>query len=205
YALEGSVFLGGAVVQWLRDGLRLFRSTSELEKLAASVPDSGGVYIVPAFAGLGAPYWGQYARGAISGITRGTTAAHFARAALDSIAYQVADILDVMQKDSGIRIAELRVDGGAAANNLLLQFQADVLGAPVIRPKVTETTALGAAYLAGLAVGYWKSTDDVKSNWEIERRFEPKMSGADRSHRRSRWNEGLGRANDWEERSSVRK
>jgi len=204
YALEGSVFIGGAVVQWLRDGLGIIKSSADIEKLAASVPDCGGVYMVPAFAGLGAPHWDQYARGTITGLTRGTTAAHFARAALEGIAFQVADILELMQKDSGIRIAELRVDGGAAANNLLMQFQADILGAPVVRPKVTETTALGAAYLAGLAVGYWKSTDDVKSNWEIERRFEPNMSANDRNHRRSRWNEALGRAKDWELRSSLR-
>jgi glycerol kinase len=158
---------------------------------------------VPAFAGLGAPHWDQYARGTITGLTRGTTAAHFARAALEGIAFQVADVLDLMQKDSGIQIQELRVDGGAAANNLLMQFQADILGAPVVRPKVTETTALGAAYLAGLAVGYWRSTDDVKANWEVERKFEPNMSDKDRDHRRSRWDEALKRACDWEERSSV--
>jgi len=196
------VFVGGAVVQWLRDGLGIIKSSADVEKLAASVPDSGGVYLVPAFAGLGAPHWDQYARGTITGLTRGTTAAHFARAALEGIAFQVADVLDLMQKDSGINIAELRVDGGAAGNNLLMQFQADILGAPVVRPKVTETTALGAAYLAGLAVGYWKSTDDVKSNSAIERRFEPNMSDKDRNHRRSRWNQALGRAKDWELRSS---
>src|SRR4051812_39740445 len=203
YALEGSVFIGGAVVQWLRDGLKLFTSTSEVEKLAASVPDSGGVYIVPAFAGLGAPYWDQYARGAISGITRGTTAAHFARAALDSIAFQVADILDLMQKDSATHIKELRVDGGAAANDLLLQFQADLLRVPVVRPKVLETTALGAAYLAGLAVGYWKDRENVRSNWAIDRTFEPRLGAADVSHRRARWTEALRRSRDWEERSSI--
>src|SRR5439155_20415977 len=142
--------------------------------------DCGGVYIVPAFAGLGAPHWDQYARGTITGITRGTTSAHFARAALESIAFQVADVLELMQKDSGIQIAELRVDGGAAANDLLMQFQADILGAAVVRPKVTETTALGAAYLAGLATGYWKSADDVKANWQIERKFEPRMASKDR-------------------------
>jgi glycerol kinase len=204
YALEGSVFIGGAVVQWLRDGLGIIKSSAEVEKLAAMVPDSGGVYLVPAFAGLGAPHWDQYARGTITGLTRGTTSAHLARAALDSIALQVADVLDVMQKDSGIQIEELRVDGGASANDLLMQFQADILGAPVVRPKVTETTALGAAYLAGLAVGYWKGTNDVKANWEIQRRFEPKMSAGDREHRRSRWNEALQRAGDWEERSTVK-
>jgi glycerol kinase len=203
YALEGSVFVGGAVVQWLRDGLGIIKSADDIEALAASVPDPGGIYLVPAFAGLGAPYWDQYARGAISGITRGTTAAHLARAALDSIAYQVADILDVMQKDSGIRLSELRVDGGAAKNNLLLQFQADLLRIPVVRPKVTETTALGAAYLAGLAVGFWKDQEDVRANWEIERVFEPRMDEADGAHRRSRWREALDRAREWEEHSSI--
>ena len=203
YALEGSVFVGGAVVQWLRDGLGLIKSASAIESLAATVPDAGGVYLVPAFAGLGAPHWDQYARGTITGITRGTTAAHLARAAIESIAFQVADILDVMQKDSETRIAELRVDGGAAANNLLLQFQADLLRVPVVRPKVTETTALGAAYLAGLAVGYWKDKQDVRANWEVDRIFEPRMGEADAAHRRRRWAEALGRARDWEEHSPV--
>ena len=199
YALEGSVFIGGAVVQWLRDGLGIVKSSTEIEKLASSVSDSGGLYIVPAFAGLGAPHWDQYARGSISGITRGTTAAHFARAALEAIAYQVADILDIMKKDSGVAMKELRVDGGAAANNLMLQFQADILGVPVVRPKVTETTALGAAYLAGLATGYWKSTNDVQQNWQIDRTFEPSMSADKVSHKRGRWSEALKRAQDWEE------
>ncbi len=199
YALEGSVFIGGAVVQWLRDGLNLVKSAAEIEALAASVPDNGGVYMVPAFAGLGAPHWDQYARGSISGITRGTTSAHFARAALESIAYQVADVLDVMQKDSGIQIKELRVDGGAASNNLLLQFQADLLRVPVIRPKVTETTALGAAYLAGLAVGFWKGADDVRAHWEVDRTFEPNMNEAVVCHHRKRWTEALQRSMDWEE------
>src|SRR3954468_15820104 len=203
YALEGSVFIGGAVVQWLRDGLGIIKTSSDVEKLAASVPSSEGVYLVPAFAGLGAPHWDQYARGTITGITRGTTAAHFARAALDSIAFQVADILHLMQKDSGVQIKELRVDGGAAANNLLMQFQADLLGVPVVRPKVTETTALGAAYLAGLAVGYWKGRPDVQANWAIEKRFEPAMASERGEHRRSRWREALGRARDWEERSKM--
>jgi glycerol kinase len=203
YALEGSVFIGGAVVQWLRDGLGIIKASADVEKLAASVPDSGGVYIVPAFAGLGAPHWDQYARGTIAGITRGTTAAHFARAALEAIAFQVADVLELMQKDSAIAMSELRVDGGAAANDLLMQFQADILGVAVVRPNVTETTALGAAYLAGLAIGYWKSTDDVKANWKVDRKFEPAMAAKDRDHRRSRWAEALRRACDWEERSSV--
>jgi glycerol kinase len=199
YALEGSVFIGGAVVQWLRDGLGIVKSAAEIEALAGTVPDNGGVYIVPAFAGLGAPHWDQYARGSISGITRGTTAAHFARAALESIAYQVADVLDVMQQDSGIEIKELRVDGGASANNLLMQFQADLLGVPVVRPKVTETTALGAAYLAGLAVGYWNSEQDVRVNWEVDRVFEPKMDRDLVKHRRKRWSRALERSRDWEE------
>jgi glycerol kinase len=203
YALEGSVFIGGAVVQWLRDGLGLVKSAAEIEKLASSVPDAGGVYIVPAFAGLGAPHWDQYARGSISGITRGTTAAHFARAGLESIAFQVADILDVMQKDSGVKIAELRVDGGASANNLLMQIQADLLQVPVVRPKVTETTALGAAYLAGLAVGYWKDQNDVRANWEVDKRFEPQEKADAVNHRRSRWSEALNRSRDWEQRSTI--
>jgi glycerol kinase len=203
YALEGSVFIGGAVVQWLRDGLGIVKSAAEIEGLAASVNDSGGVYMVPAFAGLGAPHWDQYARGTITGITRGTTSAHFARAALESIAFQVADILDVMQQDSGVQIKELRVDGGAAANNLLLQFQADLLGVPVVRPKVTETTALGAAYLAGLAVGYWKSEQDVSAKWAIERTFEPRLGRDEVKHRRARWTEALRRSRDWEERSTI--
>jgi len=202
YALEGSVFIGGAVVQWLRDGLGIVKSASEIEKLAGSVPDSGGVYMVPAFAGLGAPHWDQYARGTIMGITRGTTGAHFARAALESIAYQVADVLDVMQDDSGVHIKELRVDGGASANNLLMQFQADLLGVPVVRPKVTETTALGAAYLAGLAVGYWKNEQDVSTKWAIDKTFEPRMKADEVKHRRGRWSEALKRSLDWEEHSS---
>jgi len=203
YALEGSVFIGGAVVQWLRDGLGIIQSAAQIEQLAASVADSGGVYLVPAFAGLGAPHWDQYARGTITGITRGTTAAHFARAALESIAFQVADVVEVMQRDSGIAVEELRVDGGAAANNLLLQFQADLLRVPVVRPKVTETTALGAAYLAGLAVGFWSGPADIKSNWEIDRAFEPRMSGGEADHRRRRWAEALQRAGDWEEHSAA--
>jgi len=204
YALEGSVFIGGAVVQWLRDGLGIVKSTAEIEPLAASVPDTGGVYLIPAFAGLGAPHWDQYARGTITGITRGTTSAHFARAGLESIAFQVADIVDVMQKDSGIPIRELRADGGAAANNLMLQFQADILQVPVVRPKVTETTALGAAYLAGLAVGYWKDQGDVRTNWAIERVFDPHLSSDEAAYRRSRWTEALGRSRDWEEHSKIK-
>jgi glycerol kinase len=203
YALEGSVFIGGAVVQWLRDGLGIVKSAAEIEALAASVPDTGGVYLVPAFAGLGAPYWDQYARGTITGITRGTTAAHFARAALESIAYQVADIVDVMQQDAGGGIQELRADGGAASNDLLLQFQADLLRVPVVRPTVTETTALGAAYLAGLAVGFWKDQRDVQSHWEVQRTFEPRMSEDEVAHRRDRWREALQRSRDWERHSHA--
>ncbi|MEO6435126.1 MAG: glycerol kinase GlpK [Tepidisphaeraceae bacterium] len=198
YALEGSVFIGGAVVQWLRDGLGIIKSAAEIEQLAKTVPDSGGVYLVPAFAGLGAPHWDQYARGTITGLTRGTTAAHFARAALEGIAFQVADVLDVMKDDSGIPMTELRVDGGAAANDLLMQFQADLLGVPVVRPRVLETTALGAAYLAGLAVGVWKSTDELQSHRVVERTFEPSMPADAVASRRKRWNEALRRARDWE-------
>jgi glycerol kinase len=204
FALEGSVFIGGAVVQWLRDGLGIVRSSSEVEALAASVPDSGGVYLVPAFAGLGAPHWDQYARGTITGITRGTTAGHIARAALEGIAFQVADVLEVMRDDSGIPMDQLRVDGGASANDLLLQFQADILQVPVVRPKVTETTALGAAYLGGLATGFWKSRQEVQRAWQVDRTFEPRMSPDLAAHRRSRWKEALSRARDWEEHSTQR-
>ena len=201
YALEGSVFVGGAVVQWLRDGLGLIRSSSEVEALAASVPDNGGVYFVPAFAGLGAPHWDQYARGAIVGLTRGSTAAHVARAALEAIAYQVADLLDAMRADAGIELAELRVDGGAAANDLLMQFQADLLGVPVVRPAVTETTALGAAYLAGLAAGFWKSAEEISSQWQVERRFEPRLAPAQAAALRARWHDALERAKNWEDKA----
>jgi glycerol kinase len=193
YALEGSVFIGGAVVQWLRDGLQVVRSASAIEGLAASVPDTGGVYFVPAFAGLGAPHWDAYARGAILGLTRGSTSAHVARAALESIAYQSADVLRAMQQDSGITLTELRVDGGATANNLLMQFQADVLGVPVVRPRVAETTALGAAYLAGLAVGFWKDEGEVAANWQVERRFEPSMSRERVAELVDGWERAIGR------------
>ena len=199
YALEGSVFIGGAVVQWLRDGLGLIRTAAEIEPLAASVSDNGGVYLVPAFAGLGAPHWDPYARGTLVGITRGTSSGHIARAALESIAYQVADLLDAMSADAGIPLKELRVDGGAATNNMLMQFQADLLGVPVVRPAVTETTALGAAYLAGLAVGYWKSADDVSGQWKVDRRFEPAMPRA-AAARCERWTEALGRSKMGEEK-----
>ena len=176
YALEGSIFVGGSVVQWLRDGLGIIRSSSEVEALAASVPDNGGVYFVPALTGLGAPYWDQYAKGCIYGITRGTTAAHIARAALEGIAFQTMDIVNAMQKDSGVRLKELKVDGGASRNDLLMQFQSDILGVQVIRPSVTETTALGAAYLAGLAVGYWENIDSIKTQWSAEKSFIPSAS-----------------------------
>ena len=173
YALEGSIFVAGSVVQWLRDGLGIIRSSSDIEKLAKSVPDNGGVYFVPALTGLGAPYWDQYAKGSLYGISRGTTAGHIARAALEGIAFQTMDIVKAMEKDAGCALKELKVDGGASRNNLLMQFQADVLGTSVIRPKVTETTALGAAYLAGLAVRYWDSIDHIKSQWGVEKEFTP--------------------------------
>jgi len=198
YALEGSVFIGGAVVQWLRDGLGIIRSSGDVEALAASVPDNGNVYLVPAFAGLGAPHWDQYARGVIVGLTRGSTAAHIARAALESIAFQSADLLDAMQADAGVRLAELRVDGGAARNDLLMQFQADLIGAPVVRPQVTETTALGAAYLAGLAAGFWKTTGEIASQWRVERRFEPSMPPSRAADLRARWTQALERSKGWE-------
>jgi len=175
YALEGSVFIAGAVVQWLRDGLKIIRSSSEVEALANEVESSDGVYVVPAFAGLGAPYWNQHARGTMVGITRGTSAANIARAALESIAYQTMDVLKAMEADSGIYIKELRVDGGATANNLLMQFQSDILNCKVVRPVVTETTALGAAYLAGLAVGYWKNMEEIQQQWLMEKTFVSSM------------------------------
>jgi glycerol kinase len=197
YALEGSVFIAGAVVQWLRDGLKLIRSASEVEALAASVSDNGGVYLVPAFAGLGAPHWDAYARGSIFGLTRGATGGHLARAALESIAYQSAELVRAMESDAGLRLSELRVDGGATANKLLMQFQADILGVPVIRPKVAETTALGAAYLAGLAVGYWRDPADVGANWQVERRFEPTMSRDQASALMAGWSKAVSRSKDW--------
>jgi len=199
YALEGSVFIGGAVVQWLRDGLGLIRTSAEVEALAASVADNGGAFLVPAFAGLGAPHWDPYARGILVGITRGVTAGHVARAALEAIAYQVADLLDAMRADSSEPVPELRVDGGAASNNLLLQFQADILGIPVNRPVVTETTALGAAYLAGLGVGFWKNTGELASQWRIERRFEPRMKRDEAEQLRGRWSAAVERAKAWQQ------
>jgi glycerol kinase len=201
YALEGSVFVAGAVVQWLRDGLGVIRSAAEVEALAASVPDAGGLVLVPAFTGLGAPHWDPYARGALLGITRGTTAGHLARAALEGIAFQVADVLDAMAADSGVAVAELRVDGGAAANDLLMQMQADLAGVPVVRPRVQETTALGAAYLAGLAVGVWQSPDEIAARWQVERRFEPRLDPAAATERREQWRRAVERAKGWEERT----
>jgi len=199
YALEGSVFIAGAVVQWLRDGLKIIRTASEVEKLALEVADSGGVYVVPAFAGLGAPYWNQHARGTIVGITRGTTGAHFARAALDSIAYQTMDVLKAMEADSGISIKELRVDGGATANNTLMQFQCDMLNTKVVRPVVVETTAIGAAYLAGLAVGFWSSLDEIQAQWQMETVFSPSMSDTNRNERALGWQKAIGAAISWTE------
>ena len=198
FALEGGVFIGGAVVQWLRDGLQLVRTAQEVDFLAASVPDNGGVYLVPAFAGLGAPHWDAYARGSIMGITRGTSAAHICRAALEGVAFQVADLLDSMQADTGKRLHELRVDGGATRSEPLMQIQADILGIPVIRPAVTETSALGAACLAGLAVGFWKNVESLATHWRVEKIFEPRMPRSKAKELRARWNEALGRSKVWE-------
>lgn len=195
YALEGSVFIGGAVVQWLRDGLGLIRKSEDVEALEKSVPDNGGVYFVPAFVGLGAPHWDSYARGSIFGLTRGSTAGHIARAAVESIAYQVADLLDAMQRDSGDSVQQLRVDGGAAANDSLMQFQADILGLPVVRPAVTETTAMGAALLAGCAVGFFPDTQNYSAG--KDRRFEPRMSSSEARMLRDRWNEAVSRSKAW--------
>jgi len=198
YALEGSIFIAGAVVQWLRDGLGLIKSSAEVESLAAEASDNGGIYLVPAFAGLGAPHWDQYARGIIAGLTRGTRAAHLARAALEGIGYQVMDVLKAMEADAGIHLKELRVDGGACSNNLLMQFQSDLLGVPVVRPKVSETTALGAAYLAGLAVGFWKNESDIASQWQMDRKFTPSMKPAVRKQLCAGWTKALARAKAWE-------
>jgi len=187
YAFEGSIFIGGAVVQWLRDGLGIIRSSAEVEQLAMEAEDTGGVYFVPAFAGLGAPYWDPEARGTILGLTRGTKAAHIARAAIESIAYQTVDVLKAMEADAGLKIKELRVDGGATANNLLMQFQADLLNCKVIRPKIVETTALGAAYLAGLAVGYWKNVEEIQRQWQSERDFMPNTDATDIKDKIAGW------------------
>ncbi|HRP97906.1 MAG TPA: glycerol kinase GlpK [Rhodocyclaceae bacterium] len=197
YALEGSIFIGGALVQWLRDGLGLIRHAHEVEALAASVPDSGGVVLVPAFTGLGAPYWDAYARGTLIGLTRGTGAAHIARAALEAIALQTVDLVAAMNRDGAAALTELRVDGGAAANDLLMQIQADLLGVPVVRPRLLETTALGAAYMAGLGAGLWPDTDALAAHWAEERRFEPGMGHADRERTLARWQRGVERARGW--------
>jgi glycerol kinase len=199
YALEGSVFIAGAAVQWMRDELRAFDRSSDIEALAASVPDAGGVYVVPAFVGLGAPYWDPWARGAILGLTRGSGLAEIAQATIDSIAYQVADVLEAMTADTGERIGTLRVDGGAAANDALLAFQADILDVPVERPAVTETTALGAAYLAGLAVGFWDDLADIETNWSLDRRFEPSMEPERRDRLVRDWRRAVERARGWAE------
>ena len=205
YALEGSIFIAGAVVQWLRDGLGIIKSSSEVEALAAQVTDPQGVYLVPAFAGLGAPHWDQYARGLIAGMTRGTTAAHIARAALEGIAFQVADVLRAMEADAKIKLKELRVDGGASANNLLMQFQSNLLAVPVVRPKVTETTALGAAYLAGLAVGYWKDQKQIATQWQVVRRCPKEDNEEKRKRLEAGWRKALERAKRWEDAVSRRR
>jgi glycerol kinase len=197
YALEGSIFIGGAVVQWLRDNLKLIGSSAEVEALAASVPDSGGVVLVPAFVGLGAPHWDPHAGGLLIGLRRDTSPGHIARAALESIAFQVADVLEAVQSETGTPLGALRVDGGAAVNDLMMQFQADMLGVPVVRPKVTETTALGAAYLAGLATGFWASPDELRAKRQGDVRFEPKMAAADRAERRARWQRAVERSKSW--------
>ncbi len=197
YALEGSVFIGGAVIQWLRDSLGMIRSAPEVEGIASSVPDNGGVYFVPAFAGLGTPHWNQEARGLIIGLTRGTGSAHIARAALESIAFQTADLLDAMRADSNAELTELRVDGGATSNNLLMQIQADLLQIPVVRAQTQETTALGAAYLAGLAVGFWKSREELAKQWTAGSRYEPTVSLNTAEYQRSRWSEAVQRSLNW--------
>jgi len=197
YCLEGSVFMGGATIQWLRDGLKIIQSAPEVEPLARQCDDTGGVVLVPAFAGLGAPHWDAYARGTLIGLTRGTGRPHIARAALEAIALQSADVLDAMQKDAGIELAELRVDGGASRSDLLMQMQADLLGTPVVRPRITETTALGAAYLAGLATGYWSDLAEISQQWQEERRFLPNLSADERAHRLRRWHRAVERSRDW--------
>jgi glycerol kinase len=197
YALEGSMLMAGAVVQWLRDELQMIRTSAEIEKLAASVESSNGVVLVPAFAGLGAPHWDQYARGAMVGMTRGTSRAHIARAALEGIALQATDVLEAMQADSGLPLAQLRVDGGAAANNMLMQIQSDVLGIEVVRPKNAEATVMGAAYLAGLAVGYWPDKETIARQWEVDRVFRPAMEAGARDKVRATWKRALSRAREW--------
>ncbi len=198
YAVEGAVFIGGAVVQWLRDGLKIIRSSSEIESLAAQVVDSGGVYLVPAFVGLGAPHWDPYARGLMIGLRRETTAAHIAHAAIESIAYQSSDVLDLMQRATGLKLSRLKVDGGASVNNHLMQFQADILGVTVARPRVTETTALGAAYLAGLAVGYWQDTADIAKHWSLDREFQPTLDPGKRARLMKDWQRAVTRSLAWD-------
>jgi glycerol kinase len=199
YALEGSVFVGGAVIQWLRDELHLITEAADSEYFARKVPGSGGVYVVPAFTGLGAPHWDMYARGAILGLTRGAGRDHIIRAALESIAYQTGDVLSAMEEDTGIRLKELRVDGGASANNFLMEFQADIVGRSILRPVVRETTALGAAYLAGLAVGVWRSREEIRSQWTLDRRFDPAVSQPERERLLTGWHRAVERAKGWEE------
>jgi glycerol kinase len=199
YALEGSVFIAGAVVQWLRDGLKIIRTSKEVEELSATVQDAGGVYLVPAFAGLGAPHWNQHARGDIFGLTRGSTNAHIARAALESIAYQTYDVLKAMEADAGISITELRVDGGATVNNALMQFQSDILNCRVVRPTITETTALGAAYLAGLAVGYWKNIDEIQQQWQVDKKFSPQMETSRATELLNGWQRAVKASIAWAE------
>ena len=199
YCLEGSVFMGGATIQWLRDGLQIIDSADQVQALAETVPDSGDVFLVPAFTGLGTPNWDPYARGALLGLTRGTTRAHIARAALEAIALQSADVFTAMSKDAGVALQELRVDGGASRNNLLMQMQADFSGVPVVRPQVTETTALGAAYLAGLGIGFWAGLDEIVSQWQVDRRFEPNMNTDARTAKLARWHKAVARAGDWAE------
>jgi glycerol kinase len=197
YALEGSIFIGGAVVQWLRDGLGIISSSAEIESLAAMVPDNGDVYFVPSFTGMGAPYWDQYARGVMIGISRGTNRSHIARAALEGIAYQTMDVMNAMEIDTNMQITELRVDGGASANNLLMQFQSDILGIPVIRPEVVETTALGAAYLAGLSTGFWNSIDELKNQWKLNRKFSPMLNAEEVNGLKTKWADAVERAKSW--------
>ena len=199
YVLEGSVFVGGAVIQWLRDEMGMLSSAAESEYFAAQAADNGGVTVVPAFTGLGAPYWDMYARGAIFGLTRGAGRNHIVRAALESIAYQTRDLVDAMAADTGIPIQALRVDGGASANNFLMQFQADMLGCPVLRPQIRETTALGAAYLAGLAAGVWDSPDQIREQWKLERRFSPSMEEAERQRLFRQWHRAVERSRNWAE------
>jgi len=199
YCLDGSVFSAGAAIQWLRDGLGLIRTSPEVDVLASRVPDAGGVFFVPAFVGLGAPYWDPYARGAILGITRGTTAAHLARATLESMAYQTLDLLEAMRKDAQVELAALKVDGGASVSDLAMQFQADLLGIPVLRPVVAETTALGAAYLAGLAVGYWDDLDDIAKNWALDRQYDPGIAAGRRAELHHGWRRAVERTLRWDE------